>query len=172
MARQSKGAAATVAVPQTREEVAEAIAAIGRAQRERTRIEAGMGDALAQVRAPFEQRAQALAAQIDALHGGVQIWCAANRDALTGGKSKTATFPTGTVAWRTTPPRVVLKGIDGVLRALKLRGLHRFVRQKEEVNREALLAEPETAATVPGVRIEQDEEFIVTPHEAALAEGT
>ena len=172
MAKRTKAPAAAVPVPQTRDEVADAIAAIGVHQRECARIEAEMGDALAECRRPFEARAQAHAAQIAALRDGVQIWCAANRDALTGGgKSKTVLFATGTVAWRLTPPRVVLKGVDAVLAALKRRGLDRFIRTKEEVNKEAMLAEPAAVAAIPGVRIEQDEEFVVTPHEAALAEG-
>ena len=48
---------------------------------------------------------------------------------------------------------------------LKL-GLVRFIRVKEEVNKEAMLNEPELAATVAGVTIKTGvEDFVITPFE-------
>ncbi len=165
-----KARAADFAVPQTAAEVTEAIAAIGRAARERARIEAEMGDALAALRERFEAQALSHAQAIRELTDGVQTWCEANREALTAGKSKTASFASGDVAWRMTPPKVVLKGVEAVLAALKRRNLLQFVRVKEEVSKEAILNDYATVRTIPGISIDQHEEFIVTPHEAALQE--
>jgi phage host-nuclease inhibitor protein Gam len=106
---------------------------------------------------------------IKLLSQGVQIWCDAHRDELTqGGKTKTATLGSGTVQWRMNPPKCVLRGTDAILKALKALGLQRFIRTKEEVNKEAILAEPAAVNAVPGIRIEQTEEFVITPFEAEL----
>lgn len=164
-------ATAATEVPQTREQVVSAIAEIGRLQRERQRIEAQMNDTLAGVRQEFEDRAQPLGERARALSAGVQIWCEAHRAELTeGGRSKTATLPSGEVRWRMTPGKVLLRNVEAVLQALRDRGLHRFIRTKDEPNKEAMLAEPEMALRVPGVSIAQNEEFEILPFETALAE--
>ena len=166
-----KAPAQAVLVPQTREQVGADIAEMGRLMRERRRIEAAMGDAVAKTRAQFEAEAQPLGARLAALQTGVQTWCEAHRAELTaGGKTKTAVFTTGEVRWRMTPPSVLLRGVENVLEALRERGLLRFIREKQEVNKEAILAEPDAVAGIAGIRVTQEEEFVVAPHEAELAE--
>ena len=109
MAKTAKSKAAPK-VPQTRDEVAEAIAAIGRAQRERARIEADMGDEIARVKQRHEALAEPHRLAIESLHAGVQMWCEAHRAELTdGGKTKTALFSSGEVRWRLPPPSVALQ---------------------------------------------------------------
>lgn len=167
-----KTAAQTVVVPQSREEVAEAIAQIGQHTRTRARIEAAMGDELAAVRQRFEEQAEPHLVAISALLTGVQTWCEANRVSLTdGGKTKTGQFTSGAVWWRNTPPSVAIRSVETVLKALRERGLGRFVRMKEEVNKEAILAEPEAVKDVWGIRVHSTEEFVVVPFEAELAEA-
>lgn len=166
-----KAAAVGIRVAQSRDEAASMIGAIGRAQRERARIQAAMGDEIAEIKARWEAEALPHNDAIKALSAGVQAWCEANRSTLTsGGRVKTHSFGTGEVRWRVTPPRVVIRAVDTVLALLKERGLARFVRQKEEVNREAILADPDAVRDVPGVRIEQTEEFVVVPFETELEE--
>ena len=105
--RRIKSAAVAFPVPQSREDVIDAIARLGEAQRERERISADMNDALAAVREQYEARAKPLAEQIDALKAGVQTWCEAHRDELTQtGKVKTHAFASGEVKWRIRPPAV------------------------------------------------------------------
>ena len=60
---------------------------------------------------------------------------------------------------------------DSVLDALRRMRLARFIRVKDEVNKEAILNEPEAVVNVPGISIIQGEDFIVQPFEAELAEG-
>jgi len=166
-----KAEAAKVPVPQTRDEAVENIAVIGRLQRQRARIEADMNDELSRVRQRFEEQAKPLADDIRRLTVGVQTWCEANRDALTqGGKVKFANLPSGEVKWRMRPPKVGLRGIETIIEACKKLGLARFVRQKEEVNKEAMLAEPEIAQTIAGVTITQGEDFVIVPFETELEE--
>ena len=72
---------ATPAVPQTKDQVIDAIAQIGRHQRERTRIETAMNDDLAKVREAWERQAAPHLDAIRTLQQGVQTWCEAHRTA-------------------------------------------------------------------------------------------
>lgn len=158
-------------IPQSRDEATEYIAEIGRLQRKRQRIEADMNDALAEVRQRFEAQALPLAGDIKQLTAGLQTWCEANRSSLTqGGKVKFAQLASGEIKWRMRPPKVTLKGTDAIIEACKKLKLERFLREKVEVNKEALLAEPDVAKTLNGVSISQGEDFIVTPFETELEE--
>lgn len=158
-------------VPQNKEEVIDAIAEIGRHQRERIRIEAAMNDDLAQVREAWEKQAAPHLETIRGLTTGVHLWCEAHRAALTqDGKVKYAHLASGDVKWRMTPPKVTIRVIENVLEALKQLGLERLIRIKEEVNKEAVLAEPEAVAHIKGITITQKEEFIVLPFETELEE--
>lgn len=169
MAKARVKAPAMVDVPQTLDDVNRAIAEIGIAQRERDRIQADMNDALAATREGFEAQAAPYAARIKELTAGVQLWCEANRARLTdGGKTKTAKLAAGEVSWRMRPPSVVVRGVDVVLEGLKRLGLNRFIRTKEEINKDAVLAEPEIADQVKGLSVTQGEDFIVKPWDTDL----
>lgn len=158
-------------VPQTREDVIEAIAEIGRAQRERQRIEAAMNDELAAIRERYEVEAAPHGETIKRQSAAVQTWCEAHRGELTrDGKVKTAALASGEVAWRTAPPSVRVTGEAAVLEALRARGLDRFVRTKESVNKEAILNEPKSVADVPGIKVVQCEDFVIRPFETELEE--
>lgn len=165
-----KTTASTVSVPQAREGVADCIREIGERQRELTRLETRMNDEIARVRERFETEAEPHRQRVVALTAGAQIWCEANREHLTqGGKTKTAAFTTGEIQWRTRPPSARITGAEAVLDALRRRGLTRFIRVKEEVNKEAILNEPDAVVGVAGISISQGEDFIVVPFEADLA---
>lgn len=165
-----KTAAAKLPVPQGPQAVAEMIAEIGVLQRDLARIEADMGDALAATKEQFEAAALPHRERIRLLTGGVQTWCEANREQLTqGGKVKTAAFASGEIAWRIRPPSVRITGAEAVLDLLRRMNLARFIRQKEEVNKEAILNEPAAVAHVAGISISQGEDFVVSPFEAELA---
>jgi len=166
-----KTASAAVNVPQSREMAAQAIAQIGMLNRDLARIAADMNDELALVKERFEAAAEPLRLKSEALTQGVQTWAEANRDSLTqNGKVKTAALTTGEIAWRMRPPSVRVTGAEAVLDALRRLGLKRFIREKEEVNKEAILNEPEAVAHVAGINISQGEDFVVVPFEAELAE--
>ncbi len=162
-------ATAQVAVPQTRDQVVAAIGTIGRLQRECARIEADMNDQVAAIKTAHEERAKPLADQIKALTAGVQTWCEAHRADLTdGGKVKTANLSSGEVRWRMTPPSVSLKGVAELLKRLRDKGLDRFIRTKDEISKEAILAEPDAVKGVRGITIAQAEEFVIVPFAAEL----
>lgn len=171
MARKVKAQATPVKVPQSREEAAEFIRMIGIAQRERQRVEARLNDDVEALKAQAERVAKHLALMIESLAQGLEIWAAANRDALTeGGKRKTAELATGELRWRMTPPAVAIKSAKAVISALMTHGLDRFLRRKIEVDKEAILKEPEAVAGIAGLAISQREEFVIVPNETKLEE--
>lgn len=166
-----KQAAPEYPVPQDRDEVNDAIHRIGEHQRDVTRLEAELNDKLAVLKAEYELLADPHRQEMKALAAGVQTWCDANRVAITdNGKVKYARFASGEVNWRTGQPAVkVKKGLgDALLELLKSRGLGRFVRTKEELNKEAILMEPEKIKGMREVEVVQAESFSITPFETKL----
>jgi phage host-nuclease inhibitor protein Gam len=166
-----KQEAAPFPVPQTKDEAIEAIAEIGRRQRERIRIETAMNDELAAVRQKWEAQAAPHLEKIKQLSGAVQLWCEAHRALLTdNNKVKSARLASGDVKWRMRPPSVAIRAADVVIGFLKQAGLDRFIRTKEEVNKEAILTEPEAVAHIKGITITQKEDFVIVPFETELEE--
>lgn len=166
-----KKPAVAVAVPGNAADASNAIARIGIEQRELARIEAAMNDELAVIKERWEAQAEPHRKAIADTSQGVQIWCEAHRGELLKGDAKTATFPAGEVQWRVRPPSCRVTGAEAVLDLLRRLGLGRFIRSKEEINKEAILNEPEAVTGVPGIRIEQGEDFVIKPFEAPLTEA-
>lgn len=169
----AKKLAKTFAVPQDRDEADRAVAELGRVRREIVRAETVMNDEIAAVRERHENYAAPMQARAAGLLDGLEAFAAANRMALTAGnRQKFAQLPSGVLRWRTRPPRVTVRLPEAAIAALKALGLSRFVRVKEEVNREAILNEPEAVAGVTGISVASaGEDFVVEPHEAELAPG-
>lgn len=164
-------AAAQVYVPQTKDEVATDIRNIGDTQRNMLREQAEMNDAIANVTARFQPRLEELGWQIKTLQDGVQAYCEGHRNELTNdGKVKTANLITGEVQWRQRPPSVGVRGAEAVIEALKRLGLGKFVRTKEEINKEAILNEPDQVKGVAGITVVTGvEDFVITPFEQEVA---
>lgn len=163
-------AAAQQWVAQTQDDVAASIRTIGDVNRDITRLQAAMNDEIAEV----IQRYQALIApqqeRLTSLQQGVQTWCEAHRDTLTGGgKSKSYSFITGSVMWRMRPPSCTVRGAESVIDTLKRLRLARFIRIKEEVNKEAILNEPQAIAGVAGLSVLTGvEDFVIEPFEQTV----
>lgn len=164
-------AKAAVYVPQSRDDCAADIRKLGDLQRQLARRTADMNDAIAAITAERQPLLDELKLQAEALATAVQTWCEANRDALTeGGKTKTANLVTGDVSWRTRPPACAVRGADAVIETLKRLGLQRFVRSRDEVNKEAILNEPDAVRGVAGISIVTGvEDFSITPFEQEAA---
>jgi len=130
-----------------------------------------MNDEIAAIKTRYEAEAAPHNELIKELRAGVQTWCEAHRDVLTkGGKVKTAAFASGEVRWRMTPPSVAIRGVEATMDLLKRLGLARFIRTKEEVNKDAILAEPDAVTGVSTISIKQHEEFVIEPFETSLEE--
>lgn len=167
-----KTPASLVDVPQNRDMAAAMVARIGTAHRELARIEADMNDALAEIKEAYERDAEPYRLAIAGLTQGLQTYAEANRDALTNhNRTKTVALPTGEIGWRMNPPSVRLTDSEeNVIAACAAAGLEEFIRRTPSLNRDAIKANPEEAANIPGLRIGQSEQFVVTPFAAELAE--
>lgn len=158
-------------VPQTLDDCAADIRRIGDLQRQLVVAQAEMNDRIAEITEAYQPVLQQLQEEIKPLQAGVQVWCEANRHDLTrGGKTKTAGFVTGEVQWRQRPPSVSVRGADVVVSALAELGLMRFIRTKQEVNKDAILAEPDAVKAVRGITVVTGvEDFVITPFEVETA---
>lgn len=158
------------AVPQSKNDCAESIRLLGDLQREFDRQRGEMNDHIAAVTQAHQPALADLSERMLALHGGIQAWCEAHRVDLCGEADKlgkTANLVTGEVSWRVRPPSVSIRGADTVLETLLRMGLGRFVRVKNEPNKEAMLNEPDAVRGIAGITIVSGvEDFIVVPFEA------
>lgn len=159
--------AAAVYVPQTKQDVTCDIRKIGELQREAVRLETQMNDEIATITQRFSPAIEVIKSDLNLLSKGVQGWCEANRDDLTNnGKTKTANLVTGEIQWRNRPPSVGIRGADSVLETLQRLGLDRFIRSKQEINKEAILNEPLAVAGVAGITVKTGiEDFAIVPFE-------
>jgi len=166
-----KAPALLAPAPQHRAECAAWIKTLGDEQRALIREEAAMNDELAAITERWHAALEARKAKIMDTQAGIQAWCEANREELTeNGKTKTANLITGAVQWRQRPPSCRVTGIAAVIQLLYERKLDRFVRVKEEVNKEAILNEPDAVYGVPGITVVSGvEDFVVTPFEQEAA---
>lgn len=163
-------AAAGGTVPQSKADAIRDIKAIGDLQRELGRIEADINDQIAALTNKAAPRIETLRERLVELQAGVQTWCEAHRVEICG-KGKSANMVTGEVSWRQRPPSCTITKADNVIQLLRGLGLHRFVREKAEVNKDAILAEPGEVAGVKGIKIVTGvEDFVITPFEVEVGE--
>lgn len=162
-----KKAKAIAHVPQSRDEVVETIRKLGERMRQVQAINAEKDNKAAQIAHEADAKTAPIIEEIEALKAGVQVYCEANRRELTeNGKVKNYNFGTGKVWWRTTPPRCTITRAAIVLEELKRNGLFGFIRTKEDINKDAILAAPEKIAGIAGIKIVSNEEvFGIEPLE-------
>ena len=165
--KQRLKAAAQMWVAQSQDDVAATIRQIGEVSRDATRLEANMNDDIAAITDKYQALILPKLDRLKTMQKGVQIWCEANRDTLTnGGKVKNFSFITGQIQWRKRPPSCRITGAEAVIETLKRLGLGRFVRSKDEINKEAILNEPEAVSGVAGVSVVTGvEDFVIEPFE-------
>ena len=168
MAKAKKQKAKAIArVPQSREDAAFAIGRIGELRRAILAQKAVADEAIRLAGEKFEADTVSLAAELEEHEAGVQAWCEANRLSLTReGKVKFHQFATGSINWKTLPPSVKVRAVETVLESCRKVGFFEFIRTKEEVNKEAMLADPDRARLIVGVTISSEgEQFEIVPAE-------
>lgn len=159
-----KTPAAAIAVPQSRTDCAADIRTLGDAQRRFEVLRAQMNDEIAAITQAYQPQLEAIDTHCQALTQGIHTWCEANRATLCEGGGKTAHLVTGEVSWRQRPPKVRITGEEAVLETLKRMSLERFVRTKEEVNKEAMLNEPDAVRGIAGISVVTGvEDFCIAP---------
>jgi len=164
-------------LPASRDEVDALIHAIGESQRQRQSIQSKLDEDVAALKKSAEAEAKVFSESIAEKMAQVHAWCLANRDEITDdGRTKTVRFGNGEVSWRSRPPGVTLmRGMkaDDVIASLQQLGrkFAKFLRPKVELNKEAMLDDPDLARTVPGIRIGSGgEDFTVKPVALQLEE--
>lgn len=172
MATKLKTKALAISVPQNKDACAADIRVLGDKQREFEALRGEMNNAIAAITAQYQPQLEALSARCSALQQGIQIWCEANRVALCGEGDrlgKTANLVTGEVSWRQVPPSITVRNAEAVCETLMTMGLARFVRVKQEPNKEAMLAEPDAVRGIPGITINTGaENFAIVPLEVEV----
>ncbi len=160
---------AAVSVPRTREEAEALLGAIGRAQREVTRIEADLNDRVSTLKAEAGALATPFNEAIEADFKALHAYAEAHREELCPSRIKTAKLATGELTWRIRPPSVRITGGDKVIDALLRLGLGRFIRTKNEVNKDAILEEPDAVKSVKGISVTTGvEDFVAKPYETEI----
>jgi len=155
---------------QSKDATMDAIRTLGDTQRELARIETEINDRIAAITAARKDEIEALTARIERLIGGIQTWCEAHRAELLAAGGKEANLVTGLVKWRQRPPSVSIRSVQKVLDALRSLGLSRFIRTKDEPNKEAMLADPKAVSGIAGITIVTGvEDFVIEPFEVEVA---
>ncbi len=169
MVKEKKVKRVVLPVPASLEEVVDYVHKIGGHQRAITLVQAKTNEKIEAIKAQATTDCTSHQDEIEALFEGVYVFAQSHRDELTeGGKKKTVNLPTGDLYWRMTPPAVSIKDIKAVLAWLREMKLGRFIRTKEEPDKEAMLKEPEVAKGVKGITITQHEKFAVKPSETNI----
>ncbi|MFZ3136265.1 MAG: host-nuclease inhibitor Gam family protein [Thermodesulfovibrionales bacterium] len=155
-----------IAVPKNLDEAAQFLAQIGEEQRATDKIRLDLNTEVDKLKTEAMVDVEPYQKNISQLVEGLFAYAEAHRDELTdGGKRKTVEVPTGWFGWRMTPPAVSLHDAKSILESLKSLKLKRFIRTTEEINKDAMLKEPDLAKTVKGVSISQHELFVAKPAE-------
>jgi len=154
---------------QSKDMTMQAIRNLGDAQRELLRVETEINDQIAAITAGRKDEIEALKTRIDTLAGGIQTWCEAHRSELLAGGGKEANLITGLIKWRQRPPSVSIRSVDKVLETLRSLGLGRFIRSKDEPNKDAMLADPTAVSGIAGISIVTGvEDFVIEPFEVEV----
>ena len=155
-----------IATPQSLDEASAYVAAIAEEQRTIDKLQAEFNQKVKELQEQAVAAVKPHSTQVEALVEGVYAFAQSRQAELIGdGKKKSVDVPAGTFGWRLTPPAVSITGVEDVLERLKKMKLQKFIRTKEEIDKEAMLKDQEQALKVEGVSIGQREEFFVKPTE-------
>jgi len=168
MAKATKLKTSAVDAPVSQAEAEKLLDEIGNLQDQIGSIEAAMNAELRTTKDAFEKEAQPLNEEISAKFHALHIYAEANRSVLLKGKSKTVKLSTGEISWRTTPPSVRIAKKEVVIETLKRLEMYDLIRSKDDINKDAILADPERVEGIKGISINQREEFVAKPYKSQI----
>lgn len=172
MTRKNRVKTNAIPAPKTRSDAERLLAEIGDHQRELSDLEIQMNQEIEEIKEHFNKHAKPLNEKIEQKFEGLHVWAEAHRDELCQGGRKSVELATGRIAWRLTPKKVSLSNTAKVLESLKKLGLSRFIRTKEEVDKDAVLADPDAVEGIKGISLSQREEFAAVPAETEIERVT
>lgn len=158
----------SVVVPHTIEQAAKDQKRIGELLREIQEHETTLARSIQVLEEASGKRVRTLQEEIHRLARGIHSFAEEHRNDLTEhGRRKTVSLlRSGTVLWYSTPASVAVRSVQQALAYLKKRRLRRFIRVKEEVDKDALRKEPAVAQTIPGVSLSSGNKFAIRPRGA------
>jgi phage host-nuclease inhibitor protein Gam len=141
---------------QSWDDVDQSLESIGQINRELALIEAGQNEAIDKIKAEAKASAAPWLDKKAALELAMKEFCEANRAEFTKTKTRLLTF--GSVGFRLSS-KVIIKRVSDTLQALKDLGLSHCLRQKEELDKEAMKSlSAETLAEV-GASVKTENAF-------------
>ena len=160
----------------TRVDAEAAVNEISNAANNKRKFVAKMDAEVLAIQEKYQGNIMACDNEIEAKAAALEVWAASNPEEFPKGK-KSIAFLTGTIGFRTGTPKLALLSRawnwDKVLEAIQARAFQ-FVRNKPEVDKEAILAfvaadpnksEVENKVLKPiGVKVSQAEQFYVEPN--------
>lgn len=157
--------AAALPVPVSRAAADELLGQIGRLQRQLDVIDAALTEEVAAAKARAAAEAKPVAEQIKTAFQALTIWAERNREELCRDGRKSVTLSQGVIGWRIGLPTVrIAKGMEDELVSIFGRlGKGHLIRTRQEVDKEAVLRDPNEVAGIPGIAVEQTESFFAKP---------
>lgn len=152
----------------TREEAEFLLSKIGAMQRTLQRLTLDLDDRIAQLKERGAGERAAIEAEIESLADKLQAWAEQNREELCKDGRKTVRLATGEIGWRMDPPSVRIRNVEMTLSKLKELRLKKFIRTKEEIDKQAILAEPEAVVTIATITLVQAEKFAIKPDQSEI----
>lgn len=159
-----------VVVPKDKAELEQYVFQIREAEQEISAIENKFGKLILELEARINKLKKVAKDEtepyeklIDELAKGVYIFAEGHRAELTDqGARKTVELAAGNkVRWYFTPPAVEVDEEEEALKELERRGLLEFVRVKKEIDKEAILREPEKIKNLKHLSVGQEEIFAI-----------
>src|SRR3989338_1613166 len=148
MSKKRKVRKEAVVVPSSLEEAALFVSKLGEEQRAIEEIELKLNRRIEALKAEAIVEVAAYTECKKALLEGIYAFADSHRHELTVGRKSKIQLPTGYFGWRWTPPAVTLRNVAAVLDELLRKKIDKFIRVRREVNKEAMLEDPELAKTV------------------------
>lgn len=157
-----------IGIPQSKEMAAATLQTLCQVLASQIELKMQMNSRIEAIKMEHQPEIDRLEMQATLLRGNLQMWCEANRAVLLANGKKTIKFPgTGEVSWRQRPPSVTVRGVEATVQELHQLGLHQFVRSKEEVNKEAILKNPDAVKGVRGITVVAGVEDFIVIHDAS-----
>lgn len=160
------------------EAATEAVKRIGDLQRERTEIKSDYDARIAELQNELAEKLSPIDSEIKKITLSLQAYCDKRKDIFFVNK-KSLELPTGILSYRKSPPSVATsstkKLLDSILEKNNLLEQKNkfqakldkvFLRMKVELDKEAILKNPEKAFEKTGIKVSDNEEyFYITPNE-------
>lgn len=151
-------------IPTTKEEAGQFLTDLGALQLEQKKIEESFTRREVQLKAEKEVAISRLQRRLNELFLSLFIFYSRNREELTQrGRISIVELPGGSIQSFLTNPTVNIRNKDRIIEVLKECGLDEFIKVVEDVDKIAILSEPEKVADIPGIKIMREEKFLARP---------